>query len=316
MSRFDITVLIATRDRRALLERQFREFEKLDSTGLTFEIIVADNGSRDGTFEWLSESEWRMPVRVIREPLPGKNRALNRALPAAEGNLVLFTDDDTLVPPNWLSEYHRASRLWPDQAIFCGPVEPLFPPGTPESLRGSNFKYADSAFVAFLPEKEEGPIDRLPFGPNFAVRAEILNRYRFCEDIGPSESLKYTMGSETELLQRLTSDGESVIFIPQAKVLHIIREEQITLRWLKGRGFRFGRYQVRLGDRDTQAVRLLGAPRYLWRIYIASRVRSAVHQALWSSQRWEYVYESKMIQGQIYEYRQCESSNGQTADQR
>jgi len=302
----DISILIATRNRRSSLEQQFMAFEEMDTEGLTFEIIAVDNGSTDGTYEWLKEMASRLPVKALREPRPGKNVALNRALPEASGRLMLFTDDDTLPVPGWIRDYRLAMDRWPGQNIFCGPIEPRFPRQTHNELFNPAFRYASEMFSSFAPAVDEGVITNLPFGPNFAVRSRILRSYRFCEDVGPSDDPKYTMGSETELLQRLTAGGEKCVYLPGAKVSHIIRPEQITLRWLKGRGFRFGRSIVRLWDRDTTSTRLFGAPRYLWKRMFIIGTKSALHQVLHLPQRWESALTHKMIQGQIYEYRASE----------
>jgi glucosyl-dolichyl phosphate glucuronosyltransferase len=299
----DISVLISTRNRLSSLKRQFTAFEELDANGLTFEIFVIDNGSTDGTYEWLKERSSRLPVTALLEPRPGKNIALNQALPQAKGSLILFTDDDTLPVAGWLRDYVEGSERWPDRNIFCGPIEPLFPPGAPEALRSTSFKYPSAAYVILLPDEGEGPVDWLPMGPNFAVRSRTLRSYRFCESIGPTDDPKYTMGSETELLLRLRARGERSVYLPRAKVSHIIRDEQISLRWLKKRAFRFGRFQVRLIERDTSSKRLFGAPRYLWKQFAITSVRTGLHQVLNMPQRWESAFAQKMIEGQIYEYR-------------
>lgn len=307
----EISVLITTRNRLTSLERQFTAIEEMDTAGLTFEILVVDNGSTDGTYEWLKRMAYRLPVRALWEPRPGKNRALNRALPEASGSLIVFTDDDTIPVPGWLREYHEALGRWPEQNIFCGPIEPRFPRQSPYELCTPGFRYAPEMFSSFAPAVDEGLITRLPFGPNFAVRSRILRSYRFCEDVGPSDDPKYTMGSETELLQRLTAGGEKSVYLPGAKVSHIIRVEQVTLRWLKGRGFRFGRSVVRLRDRDTTSTRLFGAPRYLWKKLLITGTRCALHQVLQLPQRWESAFTHKMIQGQIHEYRKLTAGGHQ-----
>ena len=307
----DISVLIATRNRRSSLEKQFKAFEELDTEGLTFEILVVDNGSTDGTYEWLRRMASRFPVKVMLETRPGKNIALNRALPEAGGRLILFTDDDTLPVRSWLRDYHSAMDRWPGHSIFCGPIEPLFPPQAPTLLRVPGLRHAEAAFSSFAPALEEGVITKLPLGPNFAVRSRTLRSYRLCEDIGPSEDPKYTMGSDIELLQRLTADGEICVYLPQAKVSHIIRREQLTLKWLQGRGFRAGRSHARLKT-DTSSTRLFGVPRYLWKQLVISGIRSGIHQHLHMPQRWDSAFEHKMIQGQIYEYRATEVASLQS----
>jgi GT2 family glycosyltransferase len=67
-----------------------------------FEILISDNGSRDGSREYLAA---RYPeVRVVSN---GKNigfcAANNRAAESARGEFLVFLNPDTVVDPDWLT---------------------------------------------------------------------------------------------------------------------------------------------------------------------------------------------------------------------
>ncbi|MGH2978322.1 MAG: glycosyltransferase family 2 protein, partial [Solirubrobacterales bacterium] len=74
------------------------------------EVIVVDNGSRDGTVEWLHELAAANPrVRLVLNPEnAGFARASNQGLALARGELLVLLNDDTLVPPGWLPRL-----VWP-----------------------------------------------------------------------------------------------------------------------------------------------------------------------------------------------------------
>lgn len=86
--------LAATRECIEALRRQ-RESEH------PIEILVVDNGSRDGSREWLAAQ----PDLVVlaNEANEGAPRARNQALAIAKGELVAFVDNDVVVTPRWLS---------------------------------------------------------------------------------------------------------------------------------------------------------------------------------------------------------------------
>ncbi len=64
------------------------------------EIIVVDNGSTDGSAEWLAE---QVDVRLIaNQENVGAPRARNQAVPFATGSYVVFLDNDIVLTPNWL----------------------------------------------------------------------------------------------------------------------------------------------------------------------------------------------------------------------
>jgi GT2 family glycosyltransferase len=73
------------------------------------EVIVVDNGSRDGTPAWLYELAAANPrVRLVMNPGNGGfARACNQGLALARGDVLVLLNDDTLVPPGWLPRLMR-----------------------------------------------------------------------------------------------------------------------------------------------------------------------------------------------------------------
>src|SRR5262249_61120030 len=208
----------------------------------------------DATPAVLARARSRLPLIALHEPRPGKNYAVNRALAAARGELLIFTDDDVEPDPRWVAEHVAAARRWPDHAIFGGPVIPKLPPETPAWIR-EHPRLAAGAFAAWEPAREEGPCDAPPYGPNFAIRARRLDGVHFSEALGSKGADTDLMGGETELLRRLHEAGDGVIFVPSAPVHHVITPAQLERGWLLRRWFRIGRTAARL-DPDTRAPRL------------------------------------------------------------
>jgi GT2 family glycosyltransferase len=262
----DVSVILATRDRADLLDATLRGMATHAPVDLSWELLVTDNGSTDRTASVLATAKQFLPLVALLEPEPGKNRALNRALALARGELLVFTDDDVLPQAGWLTELVSASRRWPDADIFGGQILHSWPDGTPGWLRELCREGALNFALYSFPQPE-GPAERLPAGPNFAVRAAALQGMRFREDIGPQAGAQYAMGSETELLQRLRESGKQMIYVPAATVLHVIQPWQLATSNLYRRSFRYGRGQARrqMSPHPPTAY-WFGAPRYLWRM--------------------------------------------------
>jgi glycosyltransferase involved in cell wall biosynthesis len=94
------------------LERFLNALERVPAAP-KWDIVVADNGSLDGTAELLSAAEKRLPLVRVFEPRRGKSRALNAAIRSAEGGLLVFADDDIIPEPGWLSALYNAALCNP-----------------------------------------------------------------------------------------------------------------------------------------------------------------------------------------------------------
>ncbi|MBN9555641.1 MAG: glycosyltransferase family 2 protein, partial [Alphaproteobacteria bacterium] len=84
-----------------------------------WQLIAVDNASSDRTGAVLRSYADRLPITVLEEPAKGKNRALNRALEVARGDFHIFTDDDVLVPEDWLVKWHAAAKAHPSYDLFA-----------------------------------------------------------------------------------------------------------------------------------------------------------------------------------------------------
>ncbi len=116
-----ISIVIATKDRAALLDRALDSFAKqIDAP--PFEVIVVDNGSRDATPQIVERARAHHPFELsyLFEERPNRGAARNRGIAVAAGSLVLFCDDDVYAPPGFLrahGEAHTAPKL-----VVNGPI--------------------------------------------------------------------------------------------------------------------------------------------------------------------------------------------------
>jgi len=104
-----VSIVIATRNRKALLGRTLDVLAGQQWPADQYEIIVADNGSTDGTPEAVERAmTGEICVRYLFVPTPGKSHAVNAALGIARGDLIAFTDDDVQPSPEWVAGMPRA----------------------------------------------------------------------------------------------------------------------------------------------------------------------------------------------------------------
>lgn len=268
----DLSVIVATRDRAGPLKRTLNSLRHQRLGSLTWQLVVVDNGSSDSTSEVLTRAAEDLPLTVILEPEPGKNRALNSALAHLRGDLFVFADDDIVAEPDWIIKLVQATRRWPSVNIFGGTIRPSFPDGTPLWMSDKKFPHGRWAFSAYSPRSDEGPTWETPLGPNLAIRASRMRGVTFDETIGPQSS-SFAMGSEVELLMRLQRQGEPFVYVPDAQVTHVLPPEHVEPDNLKRRAFRCGRGNARLFSRTASRYPIFGIPVHLWSTLAATAGR-------------------------------------------
>ena len=122
-----ITVAICTLNRAELLRRTLESSAAMRvPPQLDWELVVVNNGCTDHTDELIAAFAGRMAVRREFEPQRGVSNARNRAVDAARGDYIVWTDDDVIVNPAWLAAYAEAFRRWPEAAVFGGPILPRY----------------------------------------------------------------------------------------------------------------------------------------------------------------------------------------------
>jgi glycosyltransferase involved in cell wall biosynthesis len=99
-----VSILICTRNRAPHLHGTLRSVNQVSIPDhLSPVLVVVDNGSTDATPELLRSSPVEnMPLRRAVEPEPGVSNARNTALREAEGEILLWLDDDVRVSTDWL----------------------------------------------------------------------------------------------------------------------------------------------------------------------------------------------------------------------
>src|SRR5579885_949153 len=109
-----ISVVVPTYNRLETLRVVIPSLLAQDLPPESYEIIVADSNSNDGTAEYLAEVARAAPrVRHLPGAYSGRAMARNAGIAAARGAIVLFTDSDIIASPDLLArhlEHHREPR--------------------------------------------------------------------------------------------------------------------------------------------------------------------------------------------------------------
>ena len=111
-----VSVVIPTYNRWPILEKCLTALEQQQLGGdlERYEVVVVDDGSTDGTPDWLRQNATRFShVRLIEQAHGGPAEGRNRGVDQADGDVVVFIDSDLVVTPSFLQTHASAlKRSW------------------------------------------------------------------------------------------------------------------------------------------------------------------------------------------------------------
>jgi glucosyl-dolichyl phosphate glucuronosyltransferase len=278
------SIVIATHNRAADLGGTLQSLAGLHPAA-PWEVIVVDNNSTDETRRVVAGATrgYPAPLTYVFEREQGRSPALNAGIRAARGQILVTTDGDVRVEPDWLD--CAGSALDELAADYVGGrVLPIWGAPRPAWLpdRGGR----QWAVIALL-DYGETPFEfssRVPLGVNMAFRRDAFDRAGLWDPrIGRRAGT--LLGQEVrEWCVRARAAGLRGFYAPALRLRHIIPAERLTRRyfrrWFYWRGIsRAMLYQQAGLDMEAPQQTVLdfsavphvaGVPRYLYRKLLAS----------------------------------------------
>ena len=269
-----VTIAVCTRDRAAQLAGCLDALAALDYPADRLDLLVVDNApSIDATAECVRARGPRF--RYVCEPRPGLDWARNRAVLEARGDIVAFTDDDTIVDPGWVRAIADVFGEEPDAMCVTGlvlpdeldvPAQLLF-----EEYGGFGRGFARSYARADVDGGElaatrHGGTGRFGTGANMAFRRSLFDAVGLFDpalDVGTVTN----GGGDLEMFFRVIKSGHLLVYEPRAMVRHRHRRTYEELRTqLANNGIGFYAYLVRaaLNWRDERTAILRLGIWWLW----------------------------------------------------
>ncbi len=221
-------------------------FQRLEPS--IWEIIVIDNGSVDDTPLVLQSFRSTLNnLRVFYENEPGLHAGRHRGLTEAQGDVLVFADDDIEATVDWTWSILGNFRD-PDLALLGGNSIPVFYGSVPVWLDAlwSDVKVDGSRSLPMLSIQEHPPGRRgiSPYsvwGCNFAIRKEILLAAGgFHPDGMPQELIRFRGDGETYVSRYVEENNLKCIFDSKASVYHKVTPDRMTIEYFQRRGFNQG----------------------------------------------------------------------------
>lgn len=237
------TVALCTHNHADRLVRTLSDLRHLRIPESPWELLFVDNACSDGTPALLAGETWPAGwrVRVVREEALGLSNARNCALREAQGEYVIFIDDDETPDPDWLRAFERLLQARSPDA-FGGRIEVLF--------EGDRPVWLTDELLGFLGElnRSEAIVELTQpgtsfHGGNFGVRRTVAQKIGgFDPDLGRKGS-DNTGGEEVDFYRRLRAGGFNAWWTPEAVIFHRIQTAKLKRAYFLDLHYRQGRME-------------------------------------------------------------------------
>jgi N-acetylglucosaminyl-diphospho-decaprenol L-rhamnosyltransferase len=237
--------------------------KSLYETGLknTFDIIVVDNGSTDGSQQMLTEKYPQ--VKILQNPgNVGLGKASNQGIQATTGKYVLLLNNDTIVNGQAFDEMINFLDQNPRTGAVGGKL--LNPDGTTQA----GYNYFSSLPEEFLVATRLGLLIRRGYpavmdaneirSVDWLGSACLMVRRSALDKVGLLDEGYFIYGDETDLQYRLKKAGWEVYFLPHATTIHF--GGRSMNRWSRRKMVYRGKmlfYQKHYGALQTLLLRIL-----------------------------------------------------------
>ncbi|MDR0415407.1 MAG: glycosyltransferase [Prevotellaceae bacterium] len=235
-----------------------------------YEVLLINNNSTDKT-----EAECRrfqqdypdIPYKYFMETNQGLSHARNRGIKEANGDILVFLDDDAFVGKEYLKNLQENIEKHPDWAAFGGKITPVFENGKPPKWL-SKWTYSWVSAIDMGKDVRLFEGEKYPTGANMGILKKTLEKVgNFNVKLGRSKK-NLMGGEEKDIFNRIKNIGGKIYWFPNIKVQHVIPENRTTDSYI----IRLG-----LGVGMSERLRTLAISRvkYLNRIFFEALKWSA-----------------------------------------
>ncbi len=208
----DVSVIVPTHNRRGLLERLLQSLFRQTLSPDRFEIVVASDGSTDGTAEMVKAlQKTHENLMFMEQQNQGPATARNAASRAARGKYLAFTDDDCIAADDWLEKLVK-----------------VFERSNAVAIQGRTSTVRSERTPLTIEVENERGMHGVPTC-NAAYRKDVFHTAG-----GFDESFPFPHNEDADLAWRAEELGP-IVFAPEVHVIHPPRRETLLrrARWVR-----------------------------------------------------------------------------------
>lgn len=211
------SVVIPTYNRKPILEKCLKAMENQrladNSSVKGYEIIVVDDGSTDGTVEWLNQAADQFPhVQLVQQSHLGPAAARNLGVQHASGDTIIFIDSDLVVTERFLQAHAEG---------LAQGYHDLRQQGVPEELCDRVFTYGWVINTCNFDQPTSEPFKLTDYSAAYFATGNVAIARKWLEQAGLFDTRFQLYGWEDlELGVRLKQLGLKLIKCPKAVGYH------------------------------------------------------------------------------------------------
>jgi len=183
---------------------------------------------------------------IFSKGIKGISYARNLGVRNCSGEIIAFTDDDAVLPPEWATMLLETFNQHPEAIGVTGRVIPLWVGGSQDWLPKSLYwmigctGWRDSEYVRET---------NIAAGVNMAFRADTFNLLKFREDLGAgaqSSGKMWFPNEDNDFAIHVTSiTRKPIIYNPRVIVFHKVYPHRLSYRYIRKYAFWQGAAEAR-----------------------------------------------------------------------
>ncbi len=225
-----LSVVICTYNREKYLYNVLKSIVENDFPVAQYEIVLVNNNSKDNTEAICQQFEADFPqveFHYFVETQQGLSHARNRGIQEAQGDIIIYVDDDAVVNKEYLQTYWDFFTAHPEAYAAGGPVVPQYETAEPRWMS----HYTLSLITGYHNHGDkEKPYtgEAYPGGGNAAYRKEVFETVGlFNPELGRNGT-NLACSEEKDIFDKMRQASMPFYYLPTAILYHQISAAKLT----------------------------------------------------------------------------------------
>jgi glucosyl-dolichyl phosphate glucuronosyltransferase len=229
-----LSVIICTYNRERFLAESLISVANQHYPDDSYELILINNASTDSTAQIaidFAKNYPQVPFHCFMETNQGLSHARNRGIAEAQGDVLVFIDDDIRLNPGYLSEI---SKFYKDNLSAMSTGNTIIPDYINKEPEWMCVYLAPLVgYHAWSKTVVQYSGKRFPVGASMAFRKEVFQKIGgFNTELGRKGKV-LAGNEEKDMFFRMRSAGMNCWFLPHVVLYHIIDDLRLTEEYVR-----------------------------------------------------------------------------------